>query len=160
MPTWVEYVRHNTRRTKADADVYDRLLALHRGASRPRVHRMIERQTVPVMDDTPLKPHPEVPETLSVAGLARRSIARCRPASTLRARGRLAGVALDPGVAVALGLKSRGFRRCVFSCVVSVGRRRSSLASLRTIHLSQTPAANGEPEGQSAKRCAMSPACG
>jgi MFS family permease len=61
VPTWVEYVRHNTRRTKADADVYDRLLALHRGVGRPRVHRMIERQTVPVADDMPIKPHPEIP---------------------------------------------------------------------------------------------------
>ena len=32
-----------------------RLLALHRGEQRPRVHRMIERQTVPPQDDMPLK---------------------------------------------------------------------------------------------------------
>ena len=60
VPTWVEYVRHNMRRTYADAEISDRLLALHRGAERPRVHRMIERQTVPLRDDMPLKNHPEI----------------------------------------------------------------------------------------------------
>lgn len=44
-PTWVEYVRHNQRRTKADAIVGTRIRALHKGDSEPRVHRMIERQT-------------------------------------------------------------------------------------------------------------------
>jgi hypothetical protein len=56
--TWVEYVRHNERRTKSDADVTDRLRAIHRGPASPVVHRMIERQTVPSHDDTPLK-YPE-----------------------------------------------------------------------------------------------------
>ncbi|RDL49342.1 Enterobactin exporter EntS [Ensifer sp. M14] len=46
VPTWVEYVRHNQRRTQADASVGDKLTALHRGAAPPRVHRMIERQTI------------------------------------------------------------------------------------------------------------------
>jgi len=46
VPTWVEYVRHNQRRTQADAAVGDRLTALHKGDSPPRVHRMIERQTI------------------------------------------------------------------------------------------------------------------
>ncbi|MDE3237475.1 MAG: MFS transporter [Paracoccaceae bacterium] len=55
VPTWVDYVRHQERRTKADAEVTEHLLALHRGAGGPRVHRMIERQTVPVRDDMPLK---------------------------------------------------------------------------------------------------------
>lgn len=50
-PTWVDYVRHNQRRTKADAETTDRLLALHRGAAKPRVHRMIERQAIPRADD-------------------------------------------------------------------------------------------------------------
>ena len=58
--TWVEYLRHNQRRTKADAEVTERLMKLHRGSERPRVHRMIERQTVPLRDDTPLKTHPEI----------------------------------------------------------------------------------------------------
>lgn len=46
VPTWVEYVRHNQRRTQADAENGDRLRALHRGMEPPRVHRMIERQTI------------------------------------------------------------------------------------------------------------------
>ncbi|MGR3572606.1 MFS transporter [Brevirhabdus sp.] len=54
VPTWVEYIRHNERRTQSDADVSDRLRALHRGPGKPRVHRMIERQTVPLNDDMPL----------------------------------------------------------------------------------------------------------
>ncbi|MGF0537668.1 MFS transporter [Agrobacterium sp. ES01] len=49
--TWVEYVRHNQRRTKADADTTDRLLALHSGPEKPRVHRMIERQAIPRAND-------------------------------------------------------------------------------------------------------------
>ena len=58
-PTWVEYVRHNQRRTKADAETTDRLLALHRGKEKPRVHRMIERQAIPPTDDVFHKPHIE-----------------------------------------------------------------------------------------------------
>lgn len=61
VPTWVEYVRHNQRRTKADAECYERILALHRGEGRPRVHRMIERQAVPRRDDLPLKDIPDLP---------------------------------------------------------------------------------------------------
>ncbi|WP_309086492.1 MFS transporter [Chelativorans sp.] len=60
VPTWVEYVRHNMRRTKADAEITDRLRNLHRGKEPPRVHRMIERQTVPIHDDMPIKEYPEV----------------------------------------------------------------------------------------------------
>ncbi len=55
VPTWVDYVRHQERRIKADAEVTDRIWALHKGAEKPRVHRMIERQTVPLRDDMPLK---------------------------------------------------------------------------------------------------------
>lgn len=44
-PTWLEYVRHNQRRTHADAAIGDRLRALHQGPGLPRVHRMIERQS-------------------------------------------------------------------------------------------------------------------
>lgn len=51
VPTWGEYVRHNERRTKADADLSDRILRLHRGDASPEVHRMIEHQTVPLRDD-------------------------------------------------------------------------------------------------------------
>jgi MFS family permease len=56
--TWVEYVRHHQRRVKSDAEVTERLLSLHKGESPPRVHRMIERQTVPRHDDTPVKAAP------------------------------------------------------------------------------------------------------
>ena len=62
VPTWVEYVRHQERRTQADAYVNEKLRALHRGSEPPHVHRMIERQTVPIRDDTPLKSaHVEIP---------------------------------------------------------------------------------------------------
>ncbi|KQN78910.1 MFS transporter [Sphingomonas sp. Leaf62] len=43
--TWLEYIRHNQRRTEADHANSVALLALHRGDAPPRVHRMIERQT-------------------------------------------------------------------------------------------------------------------
>nr|WP_246828204.1 MFS transporter [Rhizobium redzepovicii] len=46
-PTWVEYIRHNQRRTQADAENTDRLRALHRGEGPLHVHRMIERQAIP-----------------------------------------------------------------------------------------------------------------
>ncbi len=42
-PTWVEYVRHNQRRTKADAAVGDRIHELHRGPGLPHVQRRIVR---------------------------------------------------------------------------------------------------------------------
>ncbi|WP_380874208.1 MFS transporter [Sphingomonas sp. DBB INV C78] len=45
VPTWLEYVRHNERRTQADAENSDRIRALHEGPDKPVVHRMIERQT-------------------------------------------------------------------------------------------------------------------
>jgi MFS family permease len=44
-PTWLDYIRHNQRVTKADAQNSQRIRALHRGDAPPRVHRMIERQT-------------------------------------------------------------------------------------------------------------------
>lgn len=60
--TWVDYLRHHQRRTTNDATSYDRLLALHRGPEAPRVHRMIERQTVPPTDDMPpLEKEPQIP---------------------------------------------------------------------------------------------------
>lgn len=60
VPTWIDYIRHQQRRTNADLEVSERLLALHRGPGLPVVHRMIERQTVPLHDDMPLKPLPDV----------------------------------------------------------------------------------------------------
>ncbi len=56
-PTWVEYVRHNHRRTKADAMNFDHIRALHRGEGPPKVHRMIERQVIPPSDDVFHKSH-------------------------------------------------------------------------------------------------------
>jgi MFS family permease len=56
-PTWVDYVRHNHRRTKADAVNLDQIRALHRGAEPPKVHRMIERQVIPPSDDVFHKSH-------------------------------------------------------------------------------------------------------
>jgi MFS family permease len=60
VPTWVDYIRHHQRRTNADQEVYDVISALHKGPERPRIHRMIERQTVPRRDDAPIKHHPEI----------------------------------------------------------------------------------------------------
>jgi MFS family permease len=53
-PTWLDYVRHNSRMTKDDALVPQRLLALHQGSEHPAVRRMIERQTgsLPVANDS------------------------------------------------------------------------------------------------------------
>jgi MFS family permease len=45
VPTWTDYVRHNQRRTQADAGVADRIQALHSGTEPPRVHRMVVRPT-------------------------------------------------------------------------------------------------------------------
>ena len=44
-PTWLDYVRQNQRMTEDDAAVWDRIRSLHRGPDKPRVRRMIERQT-------------------------------------------------------------------------------------------------------------------
>ena len=60
VPTWEDYLRHNLRRTKADSENTDALRRLHQGEGPPQVHRMIERQTVPLHDDTPLRDLPEV----------------------------------------------------------------------------------------------------
>jgi MFS family permease len=60
VPTWVDYVRHNMRRTKHDATNTDALRDIHRGEGVPKVHRMIERQIVPIDDRTPLRDSPEV----------------------------------------------------------------------------------------------------
>lgn len=43
-PTWVEYVRHNSRRTNADAAWTERLRSMHRAPGLPAVHRRIVRQ--------------------------------------------------------------------------------------------------------------------
>ncbi|HRO12369.1 MFS transporter [Amaricoccus sp.] len=56
-PTWVEYVRHNMRRTKADAGPSDRLRELHRGNGPPAVERRIVRQA----SRLGVEPHPKAP---------------------------------------------------------------------------------------------------
>jgi MFS family permease len=45
-PTWLDYIRHNSRMTQHDAIVPQRLRELHCGAEGPRVRRLIERETV------------------------------------------------------------------------------------------------------------------
>jgi MFS family permease len=44
-PTWLDYVRQNQRITEDDAAIWDRIRSLHQGPDKPRVRRMIERQT-------------------------------------------------------------------------------------------------------------------
>jgi len=44
-PTWTDYVRHNLRLTKADAEVSERLRTLHAGEEPPAVRRYVERPT-------------------------------------------------------------------------------------------------------------------
>jgi len=56
LPTWLDYIRHNNRITKADAETHDRVRALHRGPAPPVVHRMIERQTGAVTEGPPAEP--------------------------------------------------------------------------------------------------------
>jgi hypothetical protein len=55
-PTWLDYVRQNQRMTEEDSLVWDRIRNLHRGPDRPRVRRMIERQT----SSPPAGPAPRV----------------------------------------------------------------------------------------------------
>jgi predicted MFS family arabinose efflux permease len=59
--TWVEYIRHVERRTKADLANLERLQALHRGPGKPVVHRMIERHSIPHPGEMVLKPGPDLP---------------------------------------------------------------------------------------------------
>lgn len=52
-PTWLDYVRHNSRMTHHDSTISERLRALHRGPDGPQVRRMIERQcTLTVLEPT------------------------------------------------------------------------------------------------------------
>ena len=48
-PTWLDYVRHNSRMTHNDAAIAERIHALHRGRDGPSVQRMIERQCAPMV---------------------------------------------------------------------------------------------------------------
>ncbi|WP_082359344.1 MFS transporter [Bosea sp. AAP35] len=60
-PTWVEYVRQAQRVTLADADIGERVRALHKGPNPPVVHRMIERETATLPRGLPTQ-HPHPPE--------------------------------------------------------------------------------------------------
>ncbi|MCM8729571.1 MFS transporter [Hephaestia sp. GCM10023244] len=51
VPTWLDYVRHNQRRTRADAAVTEELRRLHRGAWPPPVTRMLERDISATLGD-------------------------------------------------------------------------------------------------------------
>ncbi len=55
-PTWLDYIRHNSRLTQDDAIVPERIRALHRGGEPPRVRRMIERRTGSLPDGRDLGP--------------------------------------------------------------------------------------------------------
>lgn len=57
-PTWLDYVRHNQRITQADAEITERIRALHKGVEPPQVHRMIERQTGSIPAGRAPHPHP------------------------------------------------------------------------------------------------------
>lgn len=61
--TWLDYLRHNGRRTRADVGNLEALRALHRGPKGAfKVRRLIERQPVPVKrETTPRAPSPELP---------------------------------------------------------------------------------------------------
>ncbi|HEX2493633.1 MAG TPA: MFS transporter [Steroidobacter sp.] len=54
-PTWLDYIRHNSRLTQDDASVPERLRALHRGSGAPIVRRMIERQAGSMRQATTLE---------------------------------------------------------------------------------------------------------
>lgn len=53
VPTWVDYVRHNQRRTQEDAETGLTIRSLHEGPWPPPIQRMIERRTasVPTLDE-------------------------------------------------------------------------------------------------------------
>ncbi|MDE1160094.1 MAG: MFS transporter [Neorhizobium sp.] len=55
--TWADYVRHNQRRLQIDAEIWDALRKLHRGEEDPKVHRMIERQTIQPRELLPKPAH-------------------------------------------------------------------------------------------------------
>jgi len=56
VPTWNDYVRHNQRRTQADAGNIDRIRALHAGAEPPKVQRMVVRPTAWMDAESDAKP--------------------------------------------------------------------------------------------------------
>ncbi|WP_238532515.1 MFS transporter [Novosphingobium pentaromativorans] len=61
--TWHDYIRHNKRHTVADTENWSEILALHRGDGRPRVTRLIERQTANL-------PGARLPSAREMSGIA------------------------------------------------------------------------------------------
>ncbi|WBU63199.1 MFS transporter [Paracoccus aerodenitrificans] len=61
IPTWDDYVRHNTRRTVTDTEVTNALRKLHRDEGDPPVHRLIERYDVASHADVPLRGKIDLP---------------------------------------------------------------------------------------------------
>lgn len=59
-PTWIDYIRHQQRRTQADAENFRQITRLHRGPDRPHASRKIERQTVPIHEDLSLREHVDI----------------------------------------------------------------------------------------------------
>jgi hypothetical protein len=53
-PNWIEYVRHNNRRTEADLLIVGRVRELHQGEQPPRIRRMIENEVEPAEELAPL----------------------------------------------------------------------------------------------------------
>jgi MFS family permease len=64
-PTWLDYIRHNSRLTHDDATIPEHLRALHRGPGAPKVRRMIEHQTSTPPAAVPAPGTPELTEPLS-----------------------------------------------------------------------------------------------
>ena len=61
--TWLDYIRHNERRTHADSEIIARLTALMKEGTHIRVRRMIERQTgsLPAARrDEPIRTDPQI----------------------------------------------------------------------------------------------------
>jgi MFS family permease len=62
--TWLDYVRHNQRRTHADVENIREIQAMHRGPEAPVVRRRIERQTrAPTISRGTIDPHVADPLT-------------------------------------------------------------------------------------------------
>ncbi|HMQ42310.1 MAG TPA: MFS transporter [Paracoccus sp. (in: a-proteobacteria)] len=59
--TWDDYIRHNSRRTVTDTEVYEALRRLHRDEGSPPVHRLIERHDAASHADVPLRGKIDVP---------------------------------------------------------------------------------------------------
>ncbi|MCG2841456.1 MFS transporter [Sandaracinobacter sp. RS1-74] len=68
--TWLDYLRHNQRRTQADAANIEQILALHIGPDRPLVQRMIERETHSLPGLAESDPHDLGPPPTDASGTA------------------------------------------------------------------------------------------